>query len=195
MTAPDDGLTLRAARAAYFAANGLGDGGYDSPVVKLMAGPIPIYLPNTASRVRAVRFHDLHHVVTGYATTWSGEAEIGAWEIATGCADHVAAWILNLGAMAIGLVIAPAATFRAFLRGRRTRNLYREPFGDPLLDETVGAVRRRLALEAASPGVTARGALAFAAFALAAIATLAAVLASVAGLLAAVAVSLARLFG
>lgn len=36
--------------------------------------------------------------------------------------------------------------WRAFVRGRHTRNLYAEPFGDALLDETVGEMRRRLAL-------------------------------------------------
>jgi hypothetical protein len=178
----DDSLTLRNARAAYFAANGLGDGGYESPVVKLMAGPIPLYLPNSAARVRAVRYHDLHHVVTGYGTTWTGEAEIAAWEIATGCADHSAAWILNLGAMAIGLAIAPRATFRAFRRGRRTRNLYREAFGDHLLDETVGAMRRRLALDATAPEPSASDALAFGAWSVAALATFTLAVAPVAGL-------------
>jgi hypothetical protein len=68
--------------------------------VKLQAGPIPLYLLNTKARVAAVRFHDIHHVVTAYNTTWTGEAEIGAWEIASGCAYHYAAWLLNLQAMA-----------------------------------------------------------------------------------------------
>jgi len=180
---PDDRLTLRDARAAYFAANGLGDGGYDSLVVKLMAGPLPLYLPNTAARVRSVRYHDLHHVVTGYGTSWTGEAEIAAWEIATGCADHAAAWVLNLGAMAIGLEIAPRATFRAFRRGRRSRNLYREPFGERLLDETVGALRRRLALDAPASGPNAGDALRFGAWSVAAAATFALAVAPVVGLL------------
>ena len=48
--------------------------------------------PNTPSRKRAVRYHDLHHALTGYATDLTGEFEISAWEIGSGCADHVAAW-------------------------------------------------------------------------------------------------------
>ena len=82
---PSDGATLRAARDRYFAANGLGEGGYTDRWVRLMAGPVPIWFPNTAARVRAVRLHDLHHVLTAYETTWTGEAELGAWEIASGC--------------------------------------------------------------------------------------------------------------
>jgi hypothetical protein len=111
MAAYPDGLTVREARARYFAANGFGEGGYDARWVKLQAGPLPLYFPNTAARVAAVRFHDLHHVVTGYDTTWTGEAEIGAWEVASGCARHYVAWLLNLQAMAIGLVMHPQAVF------------------------------------------------------------------------------------
>jgi hypothetical protein len=96
---------------------------------------------------RAVRFHDLHHVVTGYDTTWTGEAEIGAWEVASGCAHHYAAWVLNLQALAVGLLINPGAVFRAFLRGRHSRNLYREVLSDSLLALTVGEMRRRLRLD------------------------------------------------
>ena len=70
----DAALTLREARGRYFAANGLGEGGYDDKWVRLAVGPLRFAFPNTAGRVRAVRYHDLHHVVTGYATDWTGEA-------------------------------------------------------------------------------------------------------------------------
>ena len=162
MVSYDDALTLRDARAAYFARSGFDESSYVSRFVRLQVGPVPFFVPNTAARVRAVRFHDLHHVVTGYETTWTGEAEIGAWEVASGCADHVAAWHLNLLAMAIGLAIAPRATFDAFVRGRRSRNLYREAYGDALLAETVGGARRRLglAVEATPPSAEERAAFA-----------------------------------
>jgi hypothetical protein len=148
----DDLLSLREARARYFRANGFGaDGGYAASWVKVRLGPIPLAFPNTAARVRAVRFHDLHHVVTGYATDVVGEAEIAAWEIASGCAGFAAAWVLNLHALVLGLLRAPRATWRAFVRGRRTRNLYRWPYDEGLLGARVGDVRARLGLGAASP--------------------------------------------
>jgi len=140
-------MTLRQARARYFALNGFDESGYRDRWVKLMAGPLPIYLPNTAERVRSVRVHDLHHALTGYATTWTGEAEIGAWEIASDCADHYAAWILNFLAMAVGLFLAPTSVWRAFRRGRSSRNLYRAEFGDAMLDRSVTELRRELALD------------------------------------------------
>lgn len=146
-----DRLTLRAARRQYFDQNGFGDGGYDARWVKLAAGPLRLYLPNSAARVRAVKLHDLHHVLTGYDTTWTGEAEIAAWELASGCRRYYAAWLLNLNAMAIGLAIAPGASYRAWVRGRSSGNLYDRVFRDELLEQTVGAGRRDLRLDRPPP--------------------------------------------
>jgi hypothetical protein len=151
----DPASTLRDARERYFAAAGLGAGGYDQKWVPLAMGPLRFAIPNTAGRVRAVRYHDLHHVVTGYDTDWTGEGEIGAWEVASGCRDLFAAWILNLYAMQLALWFAPHAVFRAFVRGRHSANLYGEPWSERLLDEPVGAMRRRLALDAAPPAASA----------------------------------------
>jgi ubiquinone biosynthesis protein Coq4 len=83
---------VREIRARYFAENGFGDGGYDDRFVVLRAGGVPVRaFPNTKQRVRSVRIHDVHHVLTGHATPWRGEGEIGAWEPASGCRDPWAA--------------------------------------------------------------------------------------------------------
>lgn len=170
----DDTLTMRDARRQYFEDNHFGlDGGYNDGWVKAKVGPFPVAFPNTPSRVRAVRFHDLHHVVTGYPTTNPGEGQIGAWEIATGCADHYAAWFLNLTAMGMGLGLAPVSVFRAFVRGRHSRNLYRETFGDALLDRRVGELRRELDLDRPAPSAAAGDVARFAAWSAAALAALA----------------------
>jgi hypothetical protein len=166
----DAALSLRAARGRYFTASGLGEGGYEDKWVRLAVGPVRFAFPNTAGRVRAVRYHDLHHVVTGYATDWTGEAEIGAWEIASGCRDLLAAWVLNLYAMQIGLWFAPRAVWRAFARGRHSRNLYAEPWSEALLDESVGAMRRRLALDREPPRASRSDRLHFAGWSAAALA-------------------------
>ena len=143
----DAALSLREARTRYFELNGFDNGGYEEKWVKMKAGPFPIAFPNTKARLRAVKFHDLHHVLTEYETTWSGEAEIGAWEIATGCANHYPAWVLDFLAFAVGLVISPRRVYEAFLRGRQSSNLYRMTFGEELLSENVGIVRQRLHLD------------------------------------------------
>jgi hypothetical protein len=149
--------TLAAARAQYFRENGFGeDGGYAAAWVDFMLGPIPFPFPNSKERVRALRYHDLHHIVTGYHTDFTGELEISAYEVASGCADFVVAWALNLGGTAAGaLLVAPRRTFRAFLRGRRARNLYRTEYGEGLLARTVDDVRRELGLDRDPASLTA----------------------------------------
>jgi len=142
----DDSWTVAQARDAYFARNGFSEAGYESRWVPLRLGPVRLYLPNTASRRRAVWVHDLHHVATGYATDWRGEAEIGAWELGAGCGRYWAAWALDLGVVAVGAVIAPRRTWRAFQRGRRSRSLYHRGRSDALLAMTVGELRRELGL-------------------------------------------------
>ncbi|MBA3457592.1 MAG: hypothetical protein H0T42_31210 [Deltaproteobacteria bacterium] len=139
-------MNVREARARYFADNGFSEASYSDGWVKAKVGPIPICFPNSSSRKRAIPIHDLHHVATGYATTWTGEAEIGAWEIGGGCANYWAAWGLNFGAMALGLVIAPRRTLRAFRQGRATINLYQSGWDDSLLDLSVDELRARLAI-------------------------------------------------
>jgi hypothetical protein len=153
----DPVLTLSEARELYFEENGFGDdGGYDAAWVDFKLGPIPFPFPNSSPRVRAVRYHDLHHLVTGYETSFVGELEISAWEIGSGCADMLAAWYLNLGGMGFGALIAPTKVWRAFVRGRRTKNFYREPFDAALLSRTVGEARASLGLDADSraPGAS-----------------------------------------
>jgi ubiquinone biosynthesis protein Coq4 len=143
-------VLVREARARYFAENGFGEGGYDDRFVVLRIAGLPLVVfPNTKQRVRSVRFHDVHHVLTGYATSWRGEGEIAAWELASGCRDHWAAWVLNSWAALIGLLIAPRAIARAFRRGRASRNLYDRDWDDALLERGVGELRRELGLDAA----------------------------------------------
>lgn len=145
-------LPLRDARRIYFEANGFGqDGGYGAKWVDFKLGKVPFPIPNSSSRVRAVRFHDLHHVLTAYDTNTIGEFEISAWEIAAGCKGFAAAWALNLSGMVAGALVAPRRTFRAFVRGRRSRTLYGEPF-EPLLEMTVRDARERYLGRSAEPG-------------------------------------------
>ena len=146
----DQTTTVRAAREQYFRESGLSEAGYTARWVKLKLGPFPLAFPNSPARQRAVRLHDLHHLATGYSTSWTGEAEIAAWELAAGCGRYAAAWVLNLGAGLVGLFIAPRRTWRAFRRGRRCRSLYRTTgFSDGLLDMTVGELRARLGTDRA----------------------------------------------
>jgi hypothetical protein len=144
-----DACSVAEAREAYFAANGFSTASYSDKWVKLKLGPLPIAFPNSPSRQKAVPLHDLHHVATGYATTFTGEGEIGAWEIGAGCGRYWAAWYLNLTAFGMGMWIAPRKMFHAFVRGRRSRSLYDRAMGNDLLALRVGELRERLGLSAA----------------------------------------------
>jgi hypothetical protein len=149
-------MTLGEARARYFELNGFGDdGGYEERWIKVKVWRIPIWLPNTAGRVKAVKLHDLHHVLTEYPTTWCGEAEISAWEIgAGGLKRYYAGWLLDLMNVAQGLVVNPKGVYRGFMRGRSNLNLFALEFKDEMLDENVGDYRHRLRLD--SPPIPAR---------------------------------------
>ncbi len=141
-------LTLRDARAKYFALNNFGDdGGYDDNWVKVEYGWLRFYFPNTRARVEVVRYHDLHQILTEYSTSMPGETEISAWEIATGCTANYAAWILNLLGFGFGLLINRRGVHRAFLRGRYSSNLYAYAFDDQLLSSKVGEMRCLLRLD------------------------------------------------
>jgi len=138
--------SMGTALRGYFEDNGFGeDGGYGSAWVDFKLGPIPFPLPNTEARKRAVRFHDLHHILTGYRTDLTGELEISAWEIGAGCRDFHAAWVLNLSGMAGGVLLAPGRTWRAFVRGLHERSAYGMDY-DALLERDVDSLRRELSI-------------------------------------------------
>lgn len=182
----DPQMTLGAARARLFEKSGFGvDGGYEERWIKVKWWRIPIWLPNTQGRRKAVRLHDLHHILTEYPTTWRGEAEISAWEIgAGGLHRYYAGWVLDLMNVAQGLIINRRGTYRAFLRGRQSANLFRTEFSDELLAESVGEYRRRLRLDEGLAPASWRDRLAFLTWAFAGIGTyLGAVLVSLAPLM------------
>ena len=137
------GLSVRQALAEHLATSGLpSDAGDSEPfaVVRIFYLPYPI--PNTRARKRAVRIHDLNHLVSGYKTDRIGELEISAWELASGgCRDYAAAWVLDLAGLLGGLIVAPRRTVDAFMAGRQQQNLY--GFGsEELLNLTVDDARQ-----------------------------------------------------
>jgi hypothetical protein len=142
-------MTLGEARKLYFRLSDFGeDGGYEERWIKVKVWRMPIWVPNTAGRVRAVKLHDLHHVLTEYPTTWRGEAEISAWEVGSGGLHrYYAGWLLDLMNVAQGLVVNPRGVYRGFMRGRRTSNLFDTEFDEDMLQALVGEYRHRLKLD------------------------------------------------
>jgi hypothetical protein len=158
----DDERLLRTALADYLAASGLpADSGVSQRWVSVRLLGLPIVFPNFDARRAVLVEHDVHHLLTGYRTDWTGEGEIGAYEIATGCRHLWAAWFFNFGGFLFGLLIAPRRTFRAFVRGRRGTNFYGAP-RERTLQRTVAEARCLLGLDRDPGPATWRDARAFA---------------------------------
>jgi len=122
----DAPLTLHDELAAFYRRSGFG------PVVGARSLTVPVYtgcmlvpLPNIETRRRFLKYHDLHHLVTGYSVGRIGEGEVSAWELGTGSAFvSPTLGVMNLIALSTGLVLEPKRMWRAFRRGCASRNLY-----------------------------------------------------------------------
>jgi hypothetical protein len=132
--------TMREHRARYFAENGLGEAAYSARIFPVRVGPIRLPFPNPG----LLPLHDLHHVLTGYGTGLVGEAEISAFELRTGCRSPIV-FVLCLGSILIGLLLAPRRVARAWKRSRGAQSLYRAgiPY-EELLELELTALRKRL---------------------------------------------------
>ncbi len=111
---------------AFYQRSGFG------PVIGERRLTVPVYtgcmlvpLPNIETRRRFLKYHDLHHLVTGYSVGRIGEGEVSAWELGSGSA-RVSPMLgaMNLIALSTGLLLAPKRMWRSFRRGCRSRNLY-----------------------------------------------------------------------
>ncbi len=142
-----DHLTLREARARYFARAQFDDKTYTDRWIELPLGPFVVKAPNAEVRRRAVKIHDLSHVLSGYGTDWRGEFLISAYELGAGMGPTFAGWLINAGGAFAGLWLTPRAMVAAFARGRaQRRSLYVEmyPLDDAQLERTVGELRAHL---------------------------------------------------
>jgi hypothetical protein len=134
----------------FYKDNNLGmEGGKNSASVRIeMTKKFVLYFPNFTARKKAVLKHDIHHLVTGYPSTFTGETEISAWEIASGCKKYWAAWILDMSGMMMGIVFNFWSVMKAFARGRRTKNLYYDVIPtEEALDMKIGELKKLLWLD------------------------------------------------
>jgi hypothetical protein len=112
--------------AAFYAKSGFGDVVGARPLtVRVYTGCLLVPMPNIETRRRYLKYHDLHHLVTGYSVGRIGEGEVSAWELGTGSMlASPMLGIMNLIALSTGLVLDRARMWRAFRRGCASRNLY-----------------------------------------------------------------------
>ena len=119
-------LDLEGELREFYARNGFGPviGGRER-VVRVYTGCMLVPLPNIETRRRFLKYHDLHHLVTGYSVGRIGEGEVSAWELGSGSARvSPTLGAMNLIALSTGLFLEPDRMWRAFERGCRSRNLY-----------------------------------------------------------------------
>jgi hypothetical protein len=148
----DESRTIGEALTRHYTTHGLPpDGGESAPWFRVHIGPLVIPLPNPPARQRAVFFHDVNHVLTGYNTVFSdGELAIAAFEVGAGCGRYVIAWYINLCLMALGVFIKPRLVFTAFVRGRGCSSTYERPEDRSVLrGKTVVELRRLVGVDAA----------------------------------------------
>jgi len=142
--------TVQAGRDAYLSENGFTIGSYDDTWVTIAFPGFTIRIPNPPTRQRAVRWHDLHHVVTGFGTDSAGEGEISAWELRRGLrglGPYVSAIVL--GGTALGLLVAPRRTLRAWVAsGKGGHNFFARELTDydAILQMSVGQLRAQLGI-------------------------------------------------
>ena len=139
-----DSGTVREAIERHHSESGIApDGGISDRWVVIRLGRIPMPFLNTAARRRALALHDVNHLLAGVGTGNVGEAEISAWELASGgCGPYVTAWALDLAGMLLGMVW-PIHVMQAFASGRTMKNAY--TFGvDQVLDMDLTELRQVL---------------------------------------------------
>jgi hypothetical protein len=136
--------------AAFYKTYNLGDdGGNSSSYVKVeFTKKIYFYFPNFDARRKVVLKHDIHHIVTGYKSIMKGETEISAWEIGSGCTNYLVAYLINSQALVMGIpMLNIKGIFNAFIKGRRTKNLYKDDFPDQqIANMTIEEIRKFLKL-------------------------------------------------
>jgi hypothetical protein len=137
--------------AEFYTAHNLGDdGGQSNPSVRIeFTKHFHMYFPNFDARRKAVLWHDMHHLATGYsAASILGESEIAAWEIAAGCSSYRAAYFIDLSAVMLGIFINPWKVLKAYARGKRTTSLYHDSISkEDALQHTVEEIRGLLNLD------------------------------------------------
>jgi hypothetical protein len=142
MSSIPEQLPVRTLRDRYLRETGYTVESYTAPRFSIKIGPWVLTVRNPGM----VRYHDLHHVVSGYGTGLTGEAQVSAYELRGGCYSAII-FFLCVGAVSIGLVISPASVWRAWRDARGSSTLYSSniPF-ETLLDMNIGDLRESIGI-------------------------------------------------
>lgn len=142
----DETMTLREAKAFFYKKNRFpSDGGVSkNKWAPVACRDLKVYLPNFKWRRKALPYHDLHHVLTGYEFRPTGEFQIAAWEFAAGKYPNIYTTLFCIPLVSLGAILIPARTFKAFVRGRKSKTLYSVNDYEKLLDRKVFDVKKEI---------------------------------------------------
>lgn len=144
---PKENRTLKQALDQHLKKLGTTEASYTDRWYWMRIPPFSIPVFNFKARQKGIKFHDLHHVLTGYKPNFLGEAEISAWEMASGWGNHPFAIFYALLAIPTGMLISPRAVLKAFLKGKRNKNLYQEKELNSWMELTVEQARKKLKID------------------------------------------------
>lgn len=105
--------------------------------------PLKISFPNLSARKKAVIFHDINHIITGYkAQTFVGEIQAAYFEIFSGCGKYWFAWFINSLALPFGLLV-PKKSLQAIKLARKVNtNAYYVDINS-LWDLEISEIRKK----------------------------------------------------
>lgn len=142
-------MSVLAARDAYLAENGFLAATYDAAGSNVTLFGIDFYRPLNDDARRAIRRHDLHHVLTGYGTDLTGEAEVSAWELGRGM-QGVGLYVRMIVASTalLGGLLAPRRVWRAYRAAGQGGSCFAVDDYEGLLKLTVAELRVRVGVPA-----------------------------------------------
>ena len=119
-------MSLEAALTDFYARHNFGDTlGARPRTVPVYTGCLLVPLPNIESRSKYLKYHDLHHLVTGYTVGRIGEGEVSSWELGTGSMRvSPVLGFMNLIALSTGWVLDRERMWKAYAHGMQSRNVY-----------------------------------------------------------------------
>ena len=118
-------MTTREALIGFYKFNSLNlTADFESHCVRVYIGCILAPVPNINARKKYLKFHDLHHIMTGYGIDRVGESQISAWELGSRSCRKPLISVMNLFALSTGFILKPSIVTEAFYRGCRSKNLY-----------------------------------------------------------------------
>ncbi|CAM4131431.1 hypothetical protein [Acinetobacter pragensis] len=122
-----DSYMLNQSLELFYQKNGFGPivGDRQPLTVGVYTGCLIVPMPNIGVRHKYLKYHDMHHILTGYTVGRIGEGEVSAWELGTGSMfRHPILGIMNLIALSTGFFLQPKRMLQAYRRGLISSNTY-----------------------------------------------------------------------